>query len=351
MDFLGETNIESQKGENVRFHSKGVPLGSILDLVCPVDVFVVNGDMEELHITMEGAQGSLKGGIRESDGRGSCVREGTRVYDVQCTVSDASTGARIVAAIPPRYFGIRVKSAGNVIAKAILKESQVVSIEAHGNIQCQGALSSESMRLVSHGGSVQASSVMANSCSIDSRSSDRSGAISLGKSSCLELLIDAGTSTFDADSLLGSNARVNAGTITTKNVNTLDGKVHFGISPSHDPNKVRIEGMDGQLSIEMLTPSRLEPLDDMVPINMDIQLNENAKSLVFHGNNPTTTTLHAPDFLDVQVESGDELEEHHAIDKDRTRSCKVILPPRSTVRVNRRSWFDAFRQSSGYDNL
>jgi hypothetical protein len=352
MDFLGETRVESQKGENVRFHSKGVPLGSILNLVCPMDVFVVNGNMEELRVTMQGAQGSMMGGINESEGNDSRLRQGTRVYDVHCTLSDASTAGRIVAEIPPRYFGLRIKTAGNVVSKAGLKEAQVVAIESHGNIQCQGALSSESMRLVSHGGSVQASNIMANSCSIDTRiHTGMSGSVSLGRSSCLELVVDAGTSPFEADSLLCSNATVNAGTITAKNVNTLDGKVHFGMSPSRDPNKITVKGMDGQLSIALPAPTRgKEPIDDNVPINVDIQLNENAKSLIFHGNNPIMTTLHAPESLNVQIESGDELKQHCATDVDntKTRSCKIVLPPHSTVKVNRRSWFDAFRQSSGF---
>jgi len=311
-----------------------------------MDILFVNGKMEELNISMEGGQGSFVGAVKKSEVKTSYVREGTTVFDVQCSCSDGGPTGRVVAEIPPRYFGLRVKCAGNVVVQADMKEAQIVSIEAEENIRCKGALSSESMQLVSHG-SVEASNIMANACSINTKSSHTSGAISIGRSSCLKLLIDAGKSSFEADSLICSNAQVNAGSIMVKNVNTLDGHVHFGVSPSQNPTEVILKGMDGQVSIGV------EPSEEEIPLKVDIQLNENAKSLILQGDSPIVTTLHAPEGLDIMLESGDELKQHCGTDRVGTSSCKVVVPPHphNAIRVNRRSWFDAFRESSGYNSL
>lgn len=329
------------------FHAKGVPLGSILDITCPtlpVDVLLLDGKMEELNIYMEGVEGTVDTTtVEKSETKSPSVRDGTTVYDVQCPGFGCGTAGRIVAEIPPRYFGLRVKTSGNVTVQAGMKEAQLISVETMGNIHCQGSVSAEVIRLVSAGaGSVQASNIMAHICSIDTRSSDASGPVSVGRSSCLEMLVHAGTSTFQAESLLCSNAQVNAGTMTVKNLNTLDGKVHFGIAPSRDSSKVAVKGMDGQLRIAVLPTEK-----EQVPLHVDIQLNENARSLTVDADSRTCTTLNAAESLDVLVESGDEVERYLAGGSRPT--CKVVLPAQSTVRVNRRSWFEAFRQSNGFD--
>lgn len=345
----GETTIK-------KVSHKDVPLGSKLHVAChglPVNVLLVNGNMEELILTVEEAHGGLsKVSATMNTTAGA---HGSNVYSVQCTSSSSCEHApigRIIAEIPPRYFGIDVKTSGSVVVHAGIKEAQSILIETEtgGDITCQGALSADSIRLESLGaGSIETSTIMANKCSLITKSSQQghiSAPMTTGRLSCLNLDVDAGVSAFHADSLLSSNAHVRAGSITAKNVNTLDGQVHFDVVPSHSSN-VSVGGMDGTLRIDVLPSTRKVAR----PVNIDIQLNDNAKSLHIHGSAPTiTTSLYASDILDVEVESGEKCTFHRRADGSATNMCKVVSPPKSRISVNRRSWFEAFRQSTGYED-
>lgn len=368
-DDTDQGNVRNEKKKNrtdskgnvvARYHAKDVPLGSILDITSHkrhIDILIVNGGMEELTISTESEEPvGAKVSIRKSGDDIAGIRAGTSIYGVQ--VSTESEGltreanGRIIAEIPPRYFGIHIKTSGNIMIQAGMKEAQLISIEADGDIHCQGALSAEATRLVSHGaGSIQASTIMSNRCSIatKSRGIEKScGTVSIGRSSCLELSVDAGKSIFDIDSLLCSNARVRAGTIRAKNLNTLDGEAYFDISPSQDNKKVTVGGMDGKVSIQVLPSIDDDAHEDDNGIEVDMQLNKNAKSLIVHGSSPISTTLHANEVLDVMIKSGEEFVTYN--EPGNTNSCSVILPPQSSIVLNRRSWFEAFRQSSGYDD-
>ena len=334
------------------FRDDDVPLGSELSLEFdgqPVDVRVANGHVQGLSIRVDGCERSSGGNIAtvELESVGEAPGDRTR-YVVRLAGSVAGTVAGsagagsggaspcVRAEVPPRYFGLRIVTGGDVDISAGIREARDVSIHTQGGtITSTASITTEGLRLSSGGGSIHAAQVMANNAVVDADSladapeeNRARGAVHVGRASCLHF--DCRGGEVRIESLISSAADVRGSTIEVDNANTLDGAAALCLrgapsGGSRSPS-LRLGGVDGSIVLD----------DDGRGSEIEVQLNSSARQIEFRTCEATTVACFKPAELRLVV--GDE-EEAGGGDL-----CRVVGGEGKRVTVVDRSWRERFEE-------
>ena len=334
------------------FRDDDVPLGSELSLEFdgqPVDVRVANGHVQGLSIRVDGCERSSGGNIAtvELESVGEAPGDRTR-YVVRLAGSVAGTVAGsagagsggaspfVRAEVPPRYFGLRIVTGGDVDISAGIREARDVSIHTRGGtITSTASITTEGLRLSSGGGSIHAAQVMANNAVVDADSladapeeNRARGAVHVGRASCLHF--DCRGGEVRIESLISSAADVRGSTIEVDNANTLDGAAALCLrgapsGGSRSPS-LRLGGVDGSIVLD----------DDGRGSEIEVQLNSSARQIEFRTCEATTVACFKPAELRLVV--GDE-EEAGGGDL-----CRVVGGEGKRVTVVDRSWRERFEE-------
>ncbi len=333
------------------FRDDDVPLGSELSLEFdgqPVDVRVANGNVQGLSIRVDGCERSSCGNIAtvglESVGEAPGDRTryvvrlaGSVAGSVAGTVAGSGGASPCVRAeVPPRYFGLRIVTGGDVDISAGIREARDVSIHTRGGtITSTASITTEGLRLSSGGGSIRAAQVMANNAVVDADSladapeeNRARGAVHVGRASCLHF--DCRGGEVRIESLISSAADVRGSTIEVDNANTLDGAAALCLrgapsGGSRSPS-LRLGGVDGSIVLD----------DGGRGSEIEVQLNRNARQIEYRTCEATTVACFKPAELRLVV--GDE-EEAEGGDL-----CRVVGGEGKRVTVVDRSWRERFEE-------
>jgi hypothetical protein len=321
-------------GELLKFYD--VPLGSMLEIDCgnaPVDVLVSNGGEQDLRVGLRGNKVGARVREKLDDTASSLSRTW---YSVQLLGDDncsAESRGTLIAEVPPRYFGVWVKTGGNVRMEGAIKEAHRVAIHTRGgDISLVSNVSAESLLLSSGGGDVHASQIMAKKSTVDTRRaaeecpgrSRESGAVRIDKVSCIEFDVDAPGAHVHVESLNSSKAAVCGSNMGIGNVNTLDGEASFNIRGGDNETGIRLDGVDGIVALH----------DGGLASRVEVQLNKNASHVDFRTTESTEIVLYAHPAL--SIETPTSVIDRETEDGDR-RICR-LSGVQEGMAIFRRSW-------------
>ena len=308
----------------------------------PVDVRVVNGDVQGLSLRVVGREGC-------SNRRSITVRPepvvdapGDRTrYVVRMMGDDTPTSATnpvVCAEIPPRYFGLRIVTGGDVELAGSIKEARDVLIRTRGGaISSSGSVTSETLSLVSDGGAIRAAQVMANNAVVDADSNNRgigTGDVHIGRASCLHLLCKGDR--VRIESLISSAADVRGTTIDVENANTLDGEAALSLRGRADKAcSLRLGGVDGSIVLDDGTRAAV----------MEVQLNKNARKIEYKTCEATRVSCFKPQELRLVVDGSGEGDADDDAESDAESEeaprCRVV-GGKGRVEVTDRGWRESF---------
>jgi len=342
------------------FTDQAVPLRSSLIIECNnmnVDVQTSTGAVEELQVKAWFERcpvgGTLPDAVLEKvEGEQSTYRTHINL------AGSKNVRGKVLAILPPRYFGVQIQTAGQVHLGSEIKEAGLVSIESGGGAISCGSISAEKIVLSSGGGNIIAGNLMANECIVDTRSPGQhtiGGSFAVGKASCLQLGVNTAQSDTQAESIISRDTKVTAGSITIKNLNTLDGGAALSTSGGKDSH-VSLGGMDGCLTID--SPSCQSNCE------ITVQLNDNAKDLKVHGHGSTRALVYASPSLRLRVRKNDSciatlIDSNHISDRMEISSfefpalekgeavtypknqCNVVIEA-GYFQLKQRSWIEQF---------
>ena len=309
------------------FTDQAVPLRSSLNIQCNnmnVDIETTAGAVEELQVKAWFERCPVSGNLPEAVFEKFEGDKTMYCMDINPAGSKSVRG-KVVATVPPRYFGVQIQTSGQVHLGSEIKEAGLVSIYSGGGAISCGSISAEKIVLSSGGGEVMAANVMANECNVDTRSTGQctaAGNFAVGKASCLLLGVNTGPSAAKVQSIISRDTKITAASIGIKTMNTLDGGATLVTSGGNDSH-VSLGGMDGCVTVDCRScQSNCE---------IDVQLNDNAKYLKVHGHDSTRALVYASPSLRLKVRKNDSCiarlqGSNHDPDRMEANSCEFPRP-------------------------
>lgn len=328
---------------------RNVPLGSELSLQfddSPVNVRVVNGPEEDLSIKAEGGCSVV---LRKEPINAPSL-DRMRYIVMLTGVKGGGAQSQVRAVIPPRYFGLRVETGGNVELLGGIKEARDVSIRTHGgSIVLKSGLSAETVALSSGGGLVQAAEVTASEAMVDAQRVrggansagyemledwPKNGAIHIRRASCLRFGANGGD--VRIKSLISSSAEVCGNTINVANANSLEGEAVFRLRPDESsPRLVHLGGVDGMIAVD----------DGGRAALVEMQLNRSARRVEYRTS--VGTEVHCYKVPELRIVEGNGDHDGKEQNMGSQPVCHVIgTSGHDKLMVINRSWRDSFMKRS-----
>ena len=289
---------------------RDVPLGSELLLEFDenvVDVRVENGSPQDLSIRADGGCSVTVQEELVNNNNSTSSDRARYIVKLNDTKEGHSRGRpHVWAGIPPRYFGLRVQTGGNVELVGGIKEARDIHIRTHGGrILSKSGLSTETLALFSGGGSIQATDVTAAEADINARraehglietgngSGEYSEDVQIRKVSCLRLSVQGRD--VRIDSLNSRSAHVSGATVSVGNTNTLDGEALFHLRGDKNTHpSAYLGGVDGKIVLD----------DGGNDAAVEVQLNHNARRVEFRTSAKTEVCCYKTPELRIIEETG-----------------------------------------------